>query len=99
MNSAAPIQDHAAELVRRVHSFREAVARPGESEAAATALGRLEEAVQTLRSRWSETAAGGAPNPAEPRQLVAPASPLSPQRRLGPFPRFERHERPTGRAA
>jgi hypothetical protein len=94
MNSAPPIHDQAAELIRRVQAF-EAVASPGESEAAATALGRLEEAVRTLSSSWSEIAA----DPAGPRRLATPASPLSTQRRLGPFPRFERHERPTGRAA
>jgi hypothetical protein len=99
MNSAARIHDHAAELLRRVQAFHEAVARPGESGAAATALGRLEEAVHTLSSSWAEIAAEGAPDPAERRRLATPASPLSPQRRLGPFPRFERHERPTGRAA
>jgi hypothetical protein len=57
MNSAAHIEDHAADLLGAAQAIQEAAGRPGSSRAATATLASLEEALQALSASWYQVAA------------------------------------------
>ena len=77
------LDEHADELLRVAQAFEAAAGEPHSSGSAPAALGRLEEALQTLSASWCEVAADAAPAIVERWNLRATEKPTSaPDRRL-----------------
>jgi hypothetical protein len=61
MNSMAPLQDKAAELIKAAQDFHAAADQPGIRPAVPVSLARTEEALQLLSGAWYQLAADASP--------------------------------------
>lgn len=74
MNSRDRIDDRASAVLSAARDLQGAAGEPGSREAAATALGHLDEALQALSASWYEVAADAVPASQQRRRPATPDS-------------------------